>query len=355
MPAQTVKSGILSKFAGKLNGALARTKNNEVSYGIQDLPGGIVNGTAKLTECKFDLFKTGDNSGQPYFLAMGVVVSPDSVKLKDGSTVPVRGLYTRIMIGLVDGKDFRTGKPVPVDAENGAMARVVNEMKKLGADPASLGDVSELETLAAALKHAGPTFRFSTREGKPTQQYPTPKVFESWGGVVEFHQDEDAGAGVDDQTGEAGAEDQGDEGATDTADEATEYRDDTDLTSLGDRAEAGDEDAQKELVAFGKKAGLTQKQIDDDYKTWVALATKLAKMGDESDDDDEDGDHEGPTVPEKGTVYGYKGLLPGKTKKQDLEVEVTKVNSKSKTADAKWTTNGNVKFDAIPWTELTTQ
>lgn len=354
MPAQIAKSGILSKFAGKLNGALAKTKNNEVSYGIQDLPPGIVNGTAKLTECKFDLYKTGDNTGQPYFLAMGVVVSPDSVKLKDGSTVPVRGLYTRLMIGLVDGKD-KDGKKVPVDGEGGAMAKVVNEMKKLGADPSELSDVSELETLAAALKQAAPTFRFSTSSGKVTPQYPNPRTWENWNGVTEFHQDEDAGAGVDDQTGEAGAEDAGDEGATDTADEATEYRDDTDLTSLGDRAEAGDEDAQKELVAFGKKAGLTQKQIDDDYKTWVALATKLAKMGDKSDDDDEGGDHEEPTVPEKGTVYGYRGVLPGKTKKQDLEVEVTKVNTKSKTADAKWTTNPNVKFDAVPWAELTTQ
>lgn len=92
MPPIQKKSSVLAKFGPQLNQAVAEHSADPVEYGPVNLPPGINNGVAQLERAYFDVYKTGDNTGKPYFRASGVVIEP----------AEHAGLRTTVMIGLVD-------------------------------------------------------------------------------------------------------------------------------------------------------------------------------------------------------------------------------------------------------------
>lgn len=358
MPAQQGNvGGVLKKLGNVVAKAIAENKDNETSYGIQNLPPGIQNGIARLTECKFDVYKTGQNQGQPYFRASGVVVSPDVVTLKDGSPMAVKGMYTSIMVGIAERKKG-DGSTVTV---SDCLDQVMNEMRKLGADTSKLKGPEDLERLAAALKQAAPFFKFSTSESKPRPgSTDTPRTWENWHGTKGLENygqgGEDAGAGVQDDSGAADGSDDSAEGGSnaDASDQGDVYRDDADVDSLGARADEGDDEAKTQLEGMAAKAGVSKKRLDA-APTWADVV-ELIKGGSgdggketvaaEGDDD---------TPPEVGNVFDYvapAGKVPGKKGKAKVECEVTKVNAKTETVSLRWVNDKKVTFNDVPWAEL---
>lgn len=175
----------MAKKAGKslssaVKAGVRKHRKDETRMGFVQIPGGINNGIAKLTECKFGQYQKGTNEGEWYFSATGIVLSPD----KNDAGVPVKGLRTSIMIGIHDHK--RKDGSVWRDTEE-SIGEILNEMRKLGLDTSDL-DESDLEDAAAELKEAAPTFRFSTTSTKVGDRT---YVNERWSGAVEYQEDDE--------------------------------------------------------------------------------------------------------------------------------------------------------------------
>jgi len=349
MAKQRSKSKLLSKLGEAGRKAFDAHKNDETNYGAGgDLPAGIEGGIARLVECKFDTYKSGDFEGEPYFYAAGVVVEP---KVFDG--IRIEGLRTSIMEPLCDtpGRSRETVED--------HLAWVLNELRKLGVDTAGLS-FEDLDAVVDMLKQAGPYFRFRTWQGTPTEQFPNPRVQHQWRGVCEYAESDGGEAdAVEDATG---SDEDGADGAENTPSEAEtgpDTQSETDLDTLAEQADRGVPEAADRLNELALQAGLTQDQIDA-AETWtdvVEMVQNAGADGDEADGDDDapfedeaDGDEdESPEewAPEVGEIYLYR---PPKARKS-IEVEVTKVFAGRKTATVK-ALDDNRTFKAVPWTEL---
>tara|TARA_R110002110_G_scaffold13929_4_gene66126 strand:+ start:2216 stop:3289 length:1074 start_codon:yes stop_codon:yes gene_type:complete len=171
MPANTSTTSLLSQISE----AHEEVKGEAtVVGGSQNLPPGIDNGIAKLSSCKFALYKTGDNQGKFYFMAMGVVITPD--KTKDG--IPVKGLFAKIGPLPICATKKKDGTVVSLK-EN--LSVVYNELRKLGIETAKL-EPTDLEETVVALQKVAPYFRFSTTESKATPQWPA-RTWQNWHGI----------------------------------------------------------------------------------------------------------------------------------------------------------------------------
>jgi hypothetical protein len=187
MAKQVTKSGLAGKLGAKLKQAVDKHKKDETKIsGGGDLPAGII-GIAQLVDCRFGQYKEGANKGEYFFYAAGVVRTP---AMFEG--MPIKGMRTQI--GPEPMCDTPTKSRKTLEDHT---AWVLNEMRKLGAETASV-DGDELEGLAAALKEAKPTFKFRTWKGQKTKQYPDPRVQHSWEGAADFTPDE--GEVVEDET-----------------------------------------------------------------------------------------------------------------------------------------------------------
>ena len=209
-----------SKFADRVSGAHKTHKSDETKVGAGGgLPPGIENGVARLTSMKVSKYEKGDNLGEPFFMAAGIVLAPDTVPVTDkgsGKTrsVPVRGLRTQIgPVPICDTTNSK-GETIVIDEH---WSRILNHLRLLGLKTADL-EVSDivaepkpeeyvLGVAAEALLKEKPTFSFRTWQGKPTPKYPNPRVNEEWRGVCKFEDTatEDA---VDDGTEKVKWEDQ---------------------------------------------------------------------------------------------------------------------------------------------------
>lgn len=198
-------SGLLGKLGNRLAKVHEEHKDDEVKYQSGgSLPPGIEFGVARLSMCKFDEFKQGDNKGEVYFMAMGVVVSPKQCLVQatpnaKPQAVTIEGLQTKI--GPLPICDTKKKDGTEVSAEDNYLV-VQNEIKKLLPKGSELPDFDQLESLAAALVEEGPHFKFRTWQGAATDTYPNPRVNEVWQGLTEFNP-EDASDGVEDNTEEA--------------------------------------------------------------------------------------------------------------------------------------------------------
>lgn len=305
MPKQT--GSVLGKIAGAVGKAVANHAKDETKYGEGgSLPPGIENGVAKLVDCRFSQYEKGANKGQPFFLAVGVVQSPET---HDG--VRIVGRRTMIMEPLCETPS-RSRKTI-----DDHVAWVMNEMRKLGAPTEDIGDASELEELAKTLKMAQPSFRFRTWIGEKTEQFPNPRVNEVWEGATE-HEDEPEGAVEDESVDET------EEETVEPEEEAAEEESGDDLDALASAADEGDAAAGTRLTELAMEAGLTKKQIDG-AKSWAALVEQMGEG------DSEPAAKAAPSSAKiaKGDIYFYRP----KGAKKAVEVEVTAVNAKSSTAD----------------------
>lgn len=370
MPPVTSKSGLFAKYGGALDKAVQAHAADETNYGPVRLPGGIRNGIAKLVDCKFDVFKTGPNTGQYFFRAAGVVVEPDDVTTASGSKVPVRGLQTSILIPCCATKN-RSGK---VTTQEDNVSEILNEMRKLGGDDYTKGAKgSSLESLAAGLAAASPYFRFSTSQSAPTPEFPDPRVWENWHGSKGLEDYEPpTGDGVEEETAGAapaseeteeeapadGPFNEFDDGSGDEKEGEEEGEDDgaDDLDALASAADDDqDKGAMTKLKALAKKAGVSDQEIDD-ADSWASLA-EMVRSAQEAPAPKakKKAEEKSPPAPKLKEVWLY--LPPGKnpaTKapyKDPIEGQVTKVNAAKKTVTLKDLDNGkeyaDVPFDAL--------
>lgn len=368
MPAQTKQSGLLAKYGPKLDAAVKAHAADETNFGIVNLPPGISNGIAKLTKCHFAQYKTGKNEGEYYFRAEGVVVEPTSVEV-DGRPFTVAGLNTSVMIPVCDTTS-QAGKTTTTEEY---VARILNEMRKLGAETAGAG-AAQLEQIAAALQEAGPYFNFTTSVRKAMQEGQAAGVWENWNGrrgLDDYAPPEDGGvqdaSPAADRTPESAKVAArvtggkpgvvaGKGGGATGAKVADTYTDaDTggdDIDDLIAQAEDGDTDAQDTLRERAKVNGYTDEDVDA-TKTWDELKPMLA--GPKEADAGADAGAEAAAEefkPEKGNVFFY-GVRDVKTKKtKKVECEVQSVNADTETVVLRNMTDKKTMYKDVPWAEL---
>lgn len=333
-----VKSGLAGRIGAKGAKAVKDHRNDETRLGNVDLPPGIRNGVAQLVDCRFSQYKKGDYKDEYFFYAAGIVLKPEK---QDG--IPVKGLRTSLTLPCCETKKA-DGTVVELDHN---IDVVLNELRKLGADTSD-AEIDDLENLAAALKEAAPTFRFSTSQAKPTKQYPNPRVFENWGGTVDID-DADGGDGVVDDTETASDDEIANQPAE--GDEAEEES--VDLEALGQAADDdSDEEAQTEAQATLSEL-CTESGIDpDEYQTWAEVAAILSEASaepaaEEVEEPAADGDAE-PAVEE---VWFYKPTT-GKNKGKKIEVEITAVFKGKKQVNCKDLDDNKTVYRSVDWSAL---
>lgn len=333
MAKKIAKSGLMAKLGAAGRSAVKTHKVDETTYGTGgSLPAGIEDGIAQLTMCKFDIYKKGDNKGEYYFMAMGVVMEP-----VEHEGLRIQGRQTRIGPEAICDTPQSNARPTLDDHVDW----VLNEMRKLGVDTKDMGE-DDLEVVAQGLEEAKPFFRFRTWKGKPTEQYPNPRVNEVWEGVTDYTPpDEDTG--VVDHTEEAATDteepdDKGDDSGSDK---------ELSLEELGRLAEdSQDEEAQADLQEKAAALGIDA----DEIETWTEVATLIAEKEDGGDNDKEGSEEGEEFVPEKGEVYLYKP----KGARKLSECTVTATFEKSQTCNLR-RLDDDKTFRAVAWDELVEQ
>lgn len=358
MAGQVVKSVLAAKLGSKAAAAVKKHKNDETKLpGGGSLPDGIENGIAQLTECKVDVYKEGQQKGQPYFYAAGIVVAPE-----EHGGIPIKGLRTSIMEPLCDTPGRKRA------TFDDHMAECLNQLRLLGYDTTQMESGEDFEAACAALKEIQPHFRFRTWKGKKETTGPyagrEPRVNEVWMGQVEYGGD---GTTADDATTDATA---GDDAVVDDtpADndsaqgEANAAGDDSgpDLDALVAKAEKKDKTARQELTDLALAAGVDQDAIDN-AEDWAAVAAMIREGGSGATAEEPKAEE---FVPEVGSVYYYtqtdpktgKPLTDPKTKKpKRIEVEVTKVDKKGETATVKDLNTGKALPKPVAWSDLSAE
>ena len=362
MPMQTKKSGLFAKYGNKLDTAVQKHAADETNYGIQPLPPGITNGVAKLVECKFDTYKSGNNVGEYYFRAAGVVLEPEEVSLANGTTQKVAGLQTSIMIPVCDTKNQKG----EVTHQEEHIDRILNEMRKLAGDEFTQGaSGADLEDLATSLKEAAPYFRFRTSQSPATTQFPNPRIWENWDGAKGLESYEPPEGG--------GVEDNSEPVTTETpAGEFNEFQgqepesepdpvEPEDLDALAVSAKEDDEGAITRLGEIAEEVGIPTEAVEK-APSWEAVISLIRKARDKAAAPATKGKAKAEPAPEptaewkpdKGDVYFYKPLDP-KTKKpvkKAIEVEVKSVDLRFKTVTALNSDDRKTLYKDVAWASL---
>ena len=356
-----VKGLLAKKLGQKGQEALAKHKADETTYGQIELPPGIEGGTAQLVDCRFGEYENGDNKGQLYFYAAGIVVDPTEFTDKDGRVHKIEGQRTSIMEAICDTPN-RGRKTVEEH-----MAWVLNELRKLGAETAELENLDNVEAVAKALKDSKPYFNFRTWKGEATPQFPNPRTNHQWIKACEWDGDGGDGSDVVDESGEAEpTPPPAKPAATPPAKKAPEpepepaatFDENTPVEELVTAANAGDTDAQQMLNARALAAGCPEDDVTN-AADWEAVATLIEAAGSTAETETTE---EAEWKPEVGEIYQYKVIDPKtkkpvidpKTKKEakPQEVEVTAVEEGKRLVNLKNLTNQKVTYKAISWDAL---
>lgn len=353
MPPVKGKSGLMAKYGANLDKAVQAHAADETDYGFMRLPPGINNGIAQLTVCKFDTYKTGDNTGEFYCQMRGVVIEPKSIT-KDGQVIPVAGRQTMLMEPVCNTQT--RDKKVTTQEEH--VVNILNEFRKLAGEEFTRGATgADLESLADQLQQAAPYFRFSTSQSGPTPQYPDPKVWENWHGSkgLEEYTPPDDGEGMVDRTGPSNNGDSG--GGAQAA--STGGGSDFQVMELLEQANAGDEGAAEQLRQMALDTGVPEEDVNA-AEDWQAVVDLIAAKASAEDAGTEGAPAEA-WEPNKGDVYLYKPIDP-KTKKpvvdprtkkaKGVEVEVTAVDKKTKTVTLKNIDDRKTVYAKVAWDAL---
>lgn len=393
------KVSLAQKLGAKLTQAHNKAKDEPAKVGSARLPAGIEGGVAKLESLKIDLYEKGDYKDQPYFLARGTVISPETHEGR-----PIKGLGTQIgPIPLCN----TPGKTKATFAEH--YADFLNALKLLGVDTAATeGDMTPeeveefLNTAMAELVNPDnpPTFFiFRTWKGSKTElvqrqgkwyavqgtktrggpfaskeegqkKFPyadrESMVTEEWNGRCEAPEGFGGAAPMDDETGgpapdEAPPEEPAPEEPE--ADEAPQEEPSADegpdldaLVAAADKDPAGKtakgKEACKALIDLALSLGI-EKDAVTGADNWAAVAEMILEIqgalesgaGDEeAPTEDEEPPAEEPQEPVKGTVVKWcwktkegKPMVDPKTKKplRPSDHEILSVNVKTQTVTLK--------------------
>lgn len=346
MPPQQGKpmKSLSARFGDRLRKAHDAAKDKEVKVNAGDLPAGIENGICQLTRCYFSEFKEGAIKGEPYLMATGIVVEPKEHAGK------------RVTFGPEPVCDTpeRSRKTLEEHVEY-----IENFFKKAGADMSGIDAADAFETTAAALEEAKPFMRFRTWQGKPTPQFPDPKVNHDWGLAVDYT----PGATDDVQDDTEPEPEPAPKTPAKPAAKAPpakpakpDLSDSDDLEALVAAAnDASDEDQQavatQRLEALAIAAGKDGDEVAG-AESWEQVAEWI-KEGGESAAGDETPEPDEPADPAVGDLYEYAPVDP-KTKKAGKAVlcEVINVDAKKRTADLKNTVNKKLTYAGVSWDAL---
>lgn len=368
MPPQTAKSGLAAKYGAKLDKAVKAHAGDETRIGMVNLPAGINNGVAQLTEAKFDTYKTGKYIGEYYFRATAMILEPEMhTDPWTGMDVPLKGLNTSIMMPCCDTKNDKQ-EVTPIEEH---VDKILNEMRKLGQDTNG-ADASVLEQLAAQLTEAQPIFRFSTSNTpKPTKQKPNPRIWENWNGQkglenyvpgegapVTNDQSGDDNAGGDDTSGGGDDNSGGDDTAAASGDENLDL---DALLNLANEAEETDEvkAAREKLTELAVAAGHDAQAVND-APNWEAVREFIDNPA-TADEPPPAKEPEKPKTPKKGGVVKYtpidgktkKPMIDGKTKKPKLiDCVIESINTKASTVDLKNLEDSKTKYAGVKFTDI---
>lgn len=366
---QMAGGGVLGKVAQRMKQAHEAHKADETEYSkFGELPGGIEGGIARLVDAKFDVFKEGDNKGEPFFYAAGVVVSPTEFTDREGITYTIEGLRTTLgPIPLCDTKAKSSGNVTTLDEH---VKRLYNELRKLGVATATL-PFEQLEGAVATLKQVGPHFKFRTWKGKPTDQYPDPRVNHDWQGYVKFA-GQSNGSAVQDATPVSGTQTTPAAKAPATQPKANgaqppkgppvktatkpapapepepeAFDEFGDLASLVSAANNDDGAAQDRLSALAAEAGKEQEALAAGSWQEVADLIQAAQGGGAADE-------AGEWQPQPGELYNYRPVDP-RTRKPaatPVLVEVVEADPSDQTVRLKNPKNPKATYPKVPWADL---
>jgi hypothetical protein len=360
-----------SSFAGRINEAHESHKDDDTKVGAGgDLPPGIEHGIARLVDARIGVFQKGDNEGEPFFMAAGTVLEPDSVEVTDPKTkksriIPIKGLRTQVgPIPICDTKT-QAGKETSL-ADH--WDRILNHLRLLGIDTKETEPdeivsepsegVYETGSILEALQEAAPAFRFRTWQGKPSKEWPDPRINHEWRGACEY--DGEATDEVQDDTEAPWESDEKKDEAEpepepEVAEEVESAAQDVDFLALGKLADGGKpkakaEEAARTLTGHAKVLGVDGYE---DMETWAEVAEAIVAHeeaeGEGEEVEEEEYSEEEPEewAPEAGEQCFFK---PPRAKKA-VQCEVVKVSAKLEKADVKRSDTNKIT-KGVPFAKL---
>lgn len=361
MPQTNNKNAILAKLKSKgADKSIKKHKDDaiEVPKVGGSIPPGIEYGRAKLIIAKFDEYKPGKlNAGKPFVNLQAVVVDveDDDPKLK-------RAIKQRTF----NSEDlFDTPKASKIKTFDQHLANLLNKLRyHFGKDTSGVDSLDDVATILDELETEQPCFAFRTWKGKPTKQYPDPKLRVDWlehlpdyvapdeseSGVVDNSAGEDTTDDESSTDSDEGSADADDVDTTDDTDSSSDDDSDSssqldELDELLEKANNDDKAAKKAIEAKGKELGIGEEVKNaDSWDAAVELIKEKMAEGEGSSDDDDSSQDDEPWVPQVGENYKVKVG----TEKKAIDVKVMKVNTKNNTMDVKGVANKK-DYKGVKW------
>lgn len=174
------KSALFGKLQKRVKGSVAQMKKKEPKARGQSLPGGIRNGIARLSSCKFG--ETNNDTKDPFVSYTGIVHEPPEHAGQRATT----------RITFKDTTSFPNGKTVDQRIEE-----FFSDVQLLGGDISECENVEDVFDVLEALCQEAPFYKFSTMQMQATPQNPNPMVLVFCGGAAPDYEPADDGETVE--------------------------------------------------------------------------------------------------------------------------------------------------------------
>lgn len=172
-PGAKAKNPALARLGAGFATSVAKhaEEDTTVSAGFVNLPPGIGNGIAQITELYFDTYKKGENKDKVYFRGVGNVFQPLSApivvagKMSQTETMRTRGKTTSIMIGPIEDTVIKSGPNAgQVKTVDDFADEICRHLRALGGDTTGVASLDDLESVCESIVAAAPFFGFTTTE-----------------------------------------------------------------------------------------------------------------------------------------------------------------------------------------------
>lgn len=358
MPAQQANTNPLLKYGDRTDKLISDHAGDDIELGMVSLPPGISNGVAILNKCYFGTYQTGDYKGEAYLRAEGSIIYPEYVDV-NGSKVKVKGLHTSVMLPYCQTK--KGNGEIVLQSTN--IGKIMNELRKLGADTTKMQKASQLLATAEVLQRQKPKFRFVTTPRY--DQTDKTKVIGSWenwlgiSGVTEalsnINSDSDSEVSDDSATKKTDKPGQSKsptkspvkpepkQEQEETQEELNKPEDleFNDLDSLVARANEGEQEAIDSLKVMAMKGGWSEEQVLS-AETWESVAEFIKEYSGEAEAGEGEEAEEDSIEWSKGETCLYRA--PDKSGKPGKEVscEILSVSLDGLSVTLKNLTTGKV-------------
>lgn len=405
MPAQQTTGGLFAKYGAALDVAVKKSAGATTTIGRSGPPPGIVNGVAQLDQCGFKQYEKGLWKGEYYFFARGIIKTPESVMV-DGYPVKARGCHTYFQLNGMNGipvcaTKSKDGTKITTQEEH--VADIMAVLRTLGVNTVGKGG-AHLEQMAAALQAAKPHFRIDTSKrdartyevfenGVKVTKTSEAGVWENWGAVIPGFvapnlaagavQDDSAGSTTDGR-GHANGQTNGSAAPAQSSapvnrvaqqtraastkpvpepvieePQAVEFSEFEDISSLVERANNNDQQAQQSLIELAVAAGYD----DDTVKaadTWEAVAEMTQGQTETAAEEPQAVEVVEEVIEEVieespfkiGNCFRFKAADPTTKKPETVPVEIVSVNEVKGTVGIKHLKEPKRQWRNVPFAQL---